>query len=241
MKIFPAIDLKDGKAVRLTQGDYSKVEVFFKNPLEVLDYFNSNNSENLHIVDLDGAKDGSTQNYETIKSIVENSNFFVQVGGGIRDEERIRKYLDLGANRVILGTIAVQNEAFLIDMITKYSDKIAVGVDAKNQKVAISGWEEVVELDSLDFCKRLSDIGVKTIIYTDISKDGMMTGTNLEVYKKLKEFVKSDIIASGGIAYKEEIIELAKENTYGAIVGKAIYSNLLNLKEIIELAKTKEA
>lgn len=241
MKIFPAIDLKDGKAVRLTQGDYSKVEVFFENPLEVLDYFNSNNSENLHIVDLDGAKDGSTQNYETIKSIVENSNFFIQVGGGIRDEERIKKYLDLGVNRVILGTIAVQNEAFLIDMITKYGDKIAVGVDAKNQKVAISGWEEVVELDSLDFCKRLSDIGVKTIIYTDISKDGMMTGTNLEVYKKLKEFVKSDIIASGGITYKEEIIELAKENTYGAIVGKAIYSNLLNLKEIIELAKPKEA
>ena len=140
-----------------------------------------------------------------------------------------------------MGTIAVQNEAFLIDMIAKYGDKIAVGVDAKNQKVAISGWEEVVELDSLDFCKRLSDIGVKTIIYTDISKDGMMTGTNLEVYKKLKEFVKSDIITTERITYKEEIVELAKENTYGAIVGKAIYSNLLNLKEIIELAKPKEA
>ena len=237
MKIFPAIDLKDGKAVRLTQGDYSKVEVFFENPLEVLDYFNSNNSENLHIVDLDGAKDGSTQNYETIKSIVENSNFFVQVGGGIRDEERIIKYLDLGVNRVILGTVAIENEDFLIDMVNKYGDKIAVGVDAKNQKVAINGWEKIVEIDSIEFCKRLSDIGVKTIIYTDISKDGMLTGTNLEIYKELKKLVQSDIIASGGITFKEEILELAKEKIYGAIVGKAIYSNKLNLKEIIELAK----
>lgn len=237
MKIFPAIDLKDGKAVRLTQGDYNKVEVFFDNPLDVLNFFNMNNSNNLHIVDLDGAKDGSIKNYKTIRNIVQNSNFFVQVGGGIRDEERIIKYLDLGVNRVILGTVAIENEAFLIDMVNKYGDKIAVGVDAKNQKVAINGWEKIVEIDSIEFCKRLSDIGVKTIIYTDISKDGMLTGTNLEIYKELKKLVHSDIIASGGITFKEEILELAKEKIYGAIVGKAIYSNRLNLKEIIELAK----
>ena len=237
MKIFPAIDLKDGKAVRLTQGDYNKVEVFFDNPFDVLNFFNMNNSNNLHIVDLDGAKDGSIKNYKTIKNIVQNSNFFVQVGGGIRDEERIIKYLDLGVNRVILGTVAIENEAFLIDMVNKYGDKITVGVDAKNQKVAINGWKKIVEIDSIEFCKRLSDIGVKTIIYTDISKDGMLTGTNLEIYKELKKLVHSDIIASGGITFKEEILELAKEKIYGAIVGKAIYSNRLNLKEIIELAK----
>ncbi len=140
-------------------------------------------------------------------------------------------------NRVILGTVAIENEAFLIDMVNKYGDKIAVGVDAKNQKVAINGWEKIVEIDSIEFCKRLSDIGVKTIIYTDISKDGMLTGTNLEIYKELKKLVHSDITASGGITFKEEILELAKEKIYGAIVGKAIYSNRLNLKEIIELAK----
>ena len=171
IEIFPAIDLHNGQAVRLTQGDYNQVEVFFKNPVEVLDFFNKNNSKNLHIVDLDGAKDGNTKNYEVIKELVEKSDFFVQVGGGIRDEERIKKYIDLGVDRIILGTIAVENEKFLMDMVKKYGDKIAVSVDAKDEKVAVKGWTETVELNSLDFCKKLSDTGVKKIIYTDISKD----------------------------------------------------------------------
>ena len=209
IEIFPAIDLHNGQAVRLKQGDYNQVEVFFKNPVEVLDFFNKNNSKNLHIVDLDGAKDGNTKNYEVIKELVEKSDFFVQVGGGIRDEERIKKY----------------------------GNKIAVSVDAKNEKVAVKGWTETVELNSVEFCKKLSDIGVKTIIYTDISKDGMLNGTNLEIYKKLSKIVKSDIIASGGITFLDEIKELNKNGVYGAIVGKAIYSGNLDLKKVFEVSK----
>ena len=237
IEIFPAIELHNGQAVRLTQGDYNQVEVFFKNPVEVLDFFNRNNSKNLHIVDLDGAKDGNTKNYEVIKELVEKSDFFVQVGGGIRDEERIKKYIDLGVDRVILGTIAVENEEFLIDMVKKYGDKIAVSVDAKDEKVAVKGWTETVELNSLDFCKKLSDIGVKTIIYTDISKDGMLSGTNLNVYLRLSKLVESDIIASGGITFLDEIRELNENNIYGAIVGKAVYSGKLDLKEVLEVSK----
>ena len=237
IEIFQAIDLHNGQAVRLTQGDYNQVEVFFKNPVEVLDFFNRNNSKNLHIVDLDGAKDGNTKNYEVIKELVEKSDFFVQVGGGIRDEERIKKYIDLGVDKVILGTVAVENEEFLVEMVKKYGDKIAVSVDAKDEKVAVKGWTETVELNSLDFCKKLSDIGVKTIIYTDISKDGMLSGTNLDIYLRLSKLVKSDIIASGGITFLDEIRELNKNNIYGAIVGKAVYSGKLDLKEVLEVSK----
>ena len=237
IEIFPAIDLHNGQAVRLRQGDYNQVEVFFKNPVEVLDFFNKNNSKNLHIVDLDGAKDGNTKNYEVIKELVEKSDFFVQVGGGIRDEERIKKYIELGVNRVILGTVAIENEEFLKEMVKKYGDKIAVSVDAKDEKVAVKGWTETVELNSIEFCKKLSDIGVKTIIYTDISKDGMLNGTNLEIYRKLSKVVNSDIIASGGITFLDEIKELNKNHIYGAIVGKAIYSGNLDLKEVLEISK----
>ena len=238
IEIFPAIDLHNGQAVRLRQGDYNQVEVFFKNPVEVLDFFNKNNSKNLHIVDLDGAKDGNTKNYEVIKELVEKSDFFVQVGGGIRDEERIKKYIELGVNRVILGTIAVENEEFLKEMVKKYGDKIAVSVDAKDEKVAVKGWTETVELNSIEFCKKLSeDIGVQTIIYTDILKDGMLSGTNLEIYKKLSKVVNSGIIASGGITFLDEIKELNKNHIYGAIVGKAIYSGNLDLKEVLNVSK----
>ena len=226
IEIFPAIDLHNGQAVRLRQGDYNQVEVFFKNPVEVLDFFNKNNSKNLHIVDLDGAKDGNTKNYEVIKELVEKSDFFVQVGGGIRDEERIKKYIELGVN-----------EEFLKEMVKKYDNKIAVSVDAKDEKVAVKGWTETIELNSVEFCKKLSDIGVQTIIYTDISKDGMLSGTNLEIYKKLSKVVNSDIIASGGITFLDEIKELNKNHIYGAIVGKAIYSGNLDLKEVLNISK----
>lgn len=237
MKIFPAIDLKNGEAVRLTQGDYEKVKVYFKNPEEVLKYFHSNKSENLHIVDLDGASSGKAENFMTIKKLVKESDFFIQVGGGIRDEERIKKYLDIGVNRVILGTAAIEDSDFLYEMVLKYKDRIAVSVDARNQKVAVNGWKELKAVDSLEFCKTLSDIGVGDIIYTDISKDGEMKGTNIDIYKKLSTLVKSKITASGGITYKSEITELKKLNIYGAIVGKAVYENILNLKEIIKLAE----
>ena len=237
IEIFPAIDLHNGQAVRLKQGSYNDVEVFFKNPIEVLEFFNKNNLKNLHIVDLDGAKDGFTKNYEVIKKLVEKKDFFVQVGGGIRDEERIKKYIELGVDRVILGTIAVENEEFLKNMLEKYGDKIAVSVDAKNQKVAVKGWTETMEIDSLEFCQKLSDLGVKTIIYTDISKDGMLAGTNIDIYLKLSKLVKSNIIASGGITFLDEIKELNKNNIYGAIVGKAIYSGKLELKDVLSVSE----
>lgn len=237
MEIFPAIDLKNGEAVRLTQGDYNNVKVYFKNPVEVLEYFTKNNSKNLHIVDLDGASSGKIENFKTIEKLVKNSSFFIQVGGGIRDEERIKKYLDLGVSRIILGTAAIENPEFLENMINKYRDKIAVSIDAKNQKVAVNGWKEVKNIDSLEFCKKLSDSGLKTIIYTDISKDGKLEGTNLEVYQKLKEIVKSDIIASGGITYEEEILKLKEIGIYGSIVGKALYEGKLDLKKVMEMSK----
>ena len=237
IEIFPAIDLHNGQAVRLKQGSYNDVEVFFKNPIEVLEFFNKNNLKNLHIVDLDGAKDGFTKNYEVIKKLVEKKDFFVQVGGGIRDEERIKKYIELGVDRVILGTIAVENEEFLKNMLEKYGDKIAVSVDAKNQKVAVKGWIETMEIDSLEFCQKLSDLGVKTIIYTDISKDGMLAGTNIDIYLKLSKLVKSNIIASGGITFLDEIKELNKNNIYGAVVGKAIYSGKLELKDVLSVSE----
>ena len=237
MVIFPAIDLKNGEAVRLTQGDYNQVKVYFKNPAEVLEFFKKNNSKYLHIVDLDGASSGKTENFETIKMLVENSELFIQVGGGIRNEERIKKYLELGVNRVILGTAAIENPEFLVEMVHKYKDKIAVSVDAHEQKVAVNGWKEVKSIDSFEFCKTLSDIGVDNIIYTDISKDGKMSGTNIEIYRRLSEVITSKITASGGITYKEEITELKSLNIYGAIVGKAIYENTLNLEEIIKTAE----
>ena len=232
IEIFPAIDLHNGQAVRLTQGDYNQVEVFFKNPVEVLDFFNKNDSKNLHIVDLDGAKDGNTKNYEVIKELVEKSDFFVQVGGGIRDEERIKKYIDLGVDRVILGTIAVENEEFLIDMVKKYGDKIAVSVDAKDEKVAVKGWTETVELNSLDFCKKLSDIGVKTIIYTDISKDGMLQGPSTALYQEILENSTIELIASGGISNIEDVQKIKKIGCAGTIIGKAIYEGRISLKDL---------
>lgn len=238
MKIFPAIDLKSGEAVRLTQGNYNEVKVYFKNPMEVLEYFSSNNINNLHIVDLDGASSGKIENFNTIESLVRNSNLFIQVGGGIREEERIKRYLDLGISRVILGTAVIENFDFLEKMINKYKNKIAVSIDAKNQKIAVNGWKEVKNIDSLEFCKKLSDAGVETIIYTDISKDGKLEGTNLDIYEKLSKIVKSDIIASGGITYEEEISTLKDLGIYGLIVGKALYEGRLDLKRVLNISKT---
>ncbi|MEG0156129.1 MAG: 1-(5-phosphoribosyl)-5-[(5-phosphoribosylamino)methylideneamino]imidazole-4-carboxamide isomerase [Anaerovoracaceae bacterium] len=235
MKIFPAIDLRNGKAVRLFQGDYDQETIYSDSPVSVAEGFKEAGASCLHLVDLDGAKDGTLVNFDSIKEIVSRVNLFVEVGGGIRDEERIRQYLDLGVSRVILGTIAIQDPEFLAAMVKKYGDKIAVGVDAKEGKVAINGWKEVTDMDSLEFCKHLAQIGVKTVIYTDISKDGGLTGTNLEVYAQLKEIEGLDIVASGGISFEEEIPKLA-EMVSAAILGKAIYSGKLSLKKCIELS-----
>jgi phosphoribosylformimino-5-aminoimidazole carboxamide ribotide isomerase len=237
MEIFPAIDLKEGQAVRLFQGDYDQMTVYSSSPLEVARGFKEKGATNLHIVDLDGAKDGKLVNFETIKAIVKDINIFVQVGGGIRDEERVLQYLELGVGRVILGTIATQDFNFVVKMVEKYGDKIAVGVDVKDGFVAINGWKEMTDIQGMEFCRRLRDIGLKTVIYTDISKDGGMQGTNLEAYEKLAEIEGLDIVASGGISFEHELVTLKTNGTYAAILGKAIYTGAIDLEKAIKLAK----
>ena len=236
MNIYPAIDLRDGKVVRLYQGDYDQMTVYQEDPVDVARSFKAAGADYLHLVDLDGAKDGELVNFDTIKAIVEDVDMFVEVGGGIRDEERIKQYLDLGVGRVILGTIAVKDREILEKMVSVYGERIAVGVDARDDRVAINGWKEITDIDSFEFCEYLRDIGVKAVIYTDISRDGGLQGTNMEVYRKLQEIQGLEITASGGISFIEEIAEL-KNVTAAAILGKALYSGLIDLAQAVEMAK----
>lgn len=235
MKIFPAIDLRDGKAVRLFQGDYDQMTVYGEDPVAIAGSFKKKGASCLHLVDLDGAKDGKLVNFDTIKAIVEKVDMFVEVGGGIRDEERIRQYLELGVGRVILGTVAVKEPEFLKSMVQKYGEKIAVGVDARDGFVAVNGWKEITDKDSFEFCRYLRDIGVKTVIYTDISRDGSLQGTNMEAYKRLREIEGLEITASGGISFEEEITAL-RSIADAAVLGKAIYSGMLDLQSAVQLA-----
>lgn len=236
MNIYPAIDLRDGKVVRLYQGDYDQMTVYQEDPVDVARSFKAAGADYLHLVDLDGAKDGELVNFDTIKAIVEDVDMFVEVGGGIRDEERIKQYLDLGVGRVILGTIAVKDREFLEKMVSVYGERIAVGVDARDGRVAINGWKEITDIDSFEFCEYLRDIDVKAVIYTDISRDGGLQGTNMEVYRKLQEIQGLEITASGGISFIEEIAEL-KNVTAAAILGKVLYSGLIDLAQAVEMAK----
>ena len=236
MKIFPAIDLRNGKAVRLYQGDYYQMTVNSDSPVDVAKSFKAKGASCLHLVDLDGAKDGRLVNFETIKEIVEEVDMYVEVGGGIRDEERIKQYLELGVGRVILGTIAVKDPGFLEAMVTKYGEKIAVGVDARDGFVAINGWKEITDRESFEFCRYLRDIGVRSIIYTDISRDGGLEGTNMEAYRKLQEIEGLEVTASGGISFEEEITAL-RDVAAAAILGKAIYSGKLDLERAVKLAE----
>ena len=237
MELFPAIDLIGGCAVRLVKGDYTQKTVYSDNPAEVAKSFAAAGAKYLPVVDLEGAKVGGTPNLETIQNIVENGGLLVEVGGGIRSEEVIQKYLDAGVIRVILGTAAVQNPAFLEDMVQKYGEKIAVGVDIKDGMVAIKGWTEVSAESCFDFCEKLQKIGVKTIICTDISKDGLLSGTNLELYKELSEKFSVDIVASGGVTTLDDVKKLADMGMYGAILGKALYTGNIDLKAAVELTK----
>ena len=235
MKIFPAIDLRDGQAVRLFQGDYDQMTVYSHDPADVALGFFEAGARNLHMVDLDGAKDGTLANFDVVANVVSRTDMFVEIGGGIRDEERIKKYIDAGVGRVILGTVAAEKPEFAAEMAAKYGEKIAVGVDARDGRVAVKGWLEVTDIDSVEFCRKMRDTGVKTIIYTDISKDGAMQGTNMDIYRRLNEIEGLDIMASGGISSIEEVKELAGF-TYGAILGKALYDGVIDLKECIALA-----
>lgn len=241
MEIFPATDICGKKVVRLVKGDYSRMTVYSDSPALMAREFMAAGARNLHVVDLDGARDGSPVNLEIIREAAAIKGLFVEVGGGIRDEARIEGYLELGVKRVILGTAAVKNYPFVERAVKKYGDAIAVGVDAKNGFAAVNGWLETTTVSSVEFCKRLRDTGVKTVIYTDISKDGMLSGTNLEVYGRLSEIKGLDIVASGGITFEDEIVALRKMNIYGAIVGKAVYEKKLDLARVISLADGGEA
>ena len=234
MQIFPAIDLSGGQVVRLYQGDYDKMTVYGADPCAVAREFIAAGAKYLHVVDLDGAKDGTLANFESIAAIAKQGGLYIEVGGGIRTEERIRQYLELGVGRCILGTIAVKDFDFTARMAQKYGDAIAVGVDARDGYVAINGWKELSAETGIAFCKRLCSVGVKTVIYTDISRDGAEKGTNLELYRELAKIEGLNITASGGVSSMEELKELQTIGTHAAILGKALYTGRLDLKTVVE-------
>ncbi len=237
MNIFPAIDLVDGKAVRLFKGDYEQMTVYSNNPLEVAKDFEKKGAKHIHIVDLEGAKDGTTPNIETVRSIVENTSLFTEIGGGIRNMETARKYISIGVDRIILGTAAVNDEVFLKEAVKEFGDKVAVGVDIKDGFVAIKGWTEKSEFSAFDFCEKMQQLGVITLICTDISKDGAMQGTNHQLYCELSKRFDINITASGGVSSINDVKKLANLGIYGAIIGKAYYTGAIDLKEAVEVAK----
>lgn len=237
MNIYPAIDLYEGAAVRLFKGDYNQMTVYDKDPLHTARYFESQGSSFLHLVDLEGAKNGITSNLSVIKRIVENVNLFTQLGGGIRDMQTIEKYLSIGVNRTIIGTAAITDKKFLKEAIKNYKEQIAVGVDIKNDKVAINGWTELSNCSCHEFFQEMQDMGVKTIICTDISKDGAMKGTNLELYHRLSQDYSIQLIASGGISTMEDIKSLSQMKLHGAILGKALYTGAIDLSAAIKTSK----
>ena len=237
MKIFPAIDLFEGKAVRLLKGNYNDLTVYSENPIEIAKDFESQGATELHTVDLEGARDGGTPNIEIIKSFVENTSLNVEVGGGIRSMDTVKAYLDAGVSRVILGTAAVTDDAFLKEAVSLYGEKIAVGADIKDGKVAIKGWVEKSEYGTFEFFEKLEKIGVSTVICTDISKDGAMQGTNRKLYKELSGKFSVNIIASGGVSSLDDIKALSEMNLYGAIIGKAYYTGAVKFNEALEVTK----
>ena len=233
MLIFPAIDLYDKKAVRLFKGDYNQMTVYSENPLEVAKGFKAAGAKYIHMVDLEGAKDGTTPNFDIVASVAKESGLKVEIGGGIRNEETVKKYIDAGVMRVILGTAALNDREFLESVCKKYGDKIAVGADLKDGQVAVKGWLETSDVSGMDFLSEMESLGVKTVICTDISRDGAMRGTNRELYKELSEKFSMDIVASGGVSTIDDIKALREMNLYGAIVGKAIYTGDIDISEAI--------
>lgn len=237
MIIFPAIDLYEGKAVRLLKGDYRQMTVYSTNPEEIGKTFASEGATHVHLVDLEGARDGTTPNLDTILRIREESGLFCEVGGGIRNMETIRTCLEHGVDRVILGTAAVRNPEFLKEALTEYRDKIAVGADVRDGFVSIKGWTENSGIPLMVFCEQISELGAQNLICTDISRDGAMKGTNREMYRQLSERLKIHITASGGVSSLEDVRALRKMNLYGAIIGKAWYTGTISLREAIREAK----
>lgn len=237
MNIFPAIDLYNEKAVRLLYGDYEKMTVYSDDPLSVARDFEAFGARFVHVVDLEGAREGTTPNLSVVSAIAENTSLFVEIGGGIRNMETVKRYLDAGVSRVILGTAAVNDQAFLKEAVLQYGDKIAVGADVKDGYIAIKGWLESSSYSLEEFMKKMQDIGVCTVICTDISKDGAMRGANLALYSDLSKKYKLDIVASGGVSSIDDVRALAEMKLYGAIIGKAYYTGAIDLREAIEVAK----
>ena len=236
MLIFPAIDLYEGKAVRLLKGDYANMTVYSDHPLEIARDFVAAGAKYIHMVDLEGARDGATPNLSAVAEVCKRTDFFVEIGGGIRNMETVERYFSVGADRVILGTAAVTDEAFLKAAVKAYGERIAVGVDIQDGKVAIRGWTESSGLDAFAFCEKMQALGVRTLICTDISKDGAMMGTNRELYRELAARFSLQIVASGGVSSLEDVKALADLDLYGAIIGKAYYTGAIDLRRAIEVA-----
>lgn len=237
MNIFPAIDLYEKKAVRLYKGRYDEMTVYSTDPVAVARDFEKCGAKFIHVVDLEGARDGTTPNIEVVKSIVDSTNLFVEIGGGIRTLEVARKYFEVGVDRIILGTAALINPEFLKCAVAQFGEKVAVGVDIKDGKVAIKGWVEKSDVDAFDFCETLEKQGVKTVICTDISRDGAMRGAAHELYRELSEKFSMNFVASGGVSTLDDVKKLAELGIYGAIIGKAYYTGAIDLKEAVEVAK----
>jgi len=235
--IFPAMDIKDGKCVRLYKGDFNTSQIVGENPVDTAAKFVQEGAEYIHMVDLDGALNGETTNIKVIKQVLKEINIPLELGGGIRDMNSVETLFDIGVTRLILGTAALKNPGFLREAIKRYGDSIAVGIDAKDGFVALDGWINISKVDYIDFAKIMEDIGVKTIIFTDVSRDGTLTGPNLKQTLKLKKAVKCDVIAAGGVKDLEDIKLLKKENFYGVIIGKAIYSESIKLSTAIDIGK----
>ena len=239
MIIFPAIDIKDGRCVRLTQGKFDQVSIYNDNPAEVARLWESMGAQYIHLVDLDGAKDGSPASRDMVKSVIDAVDIPVQVGGGIRSLERADQLIELGARRIILGTAAVNDRELTQAVAERYPGRTAVSVDAVNGMAAVNGWAKVSDTDVLDICAFMQEIGINTLIYTDILMDGMLKGPNFGEYERLMRETSLDIIASGGVTTKEDITRLAKMGIYGAIVGKALYDEKIDLKEAIRCSRNE--
>ena len=236
MKLFPAIDLYEGKAVRLYKGRYEEMTVYSEDPPSIGEDFAACGARFIHIVDLEGAKSGETPNFETVCEIKRRSGCFCEIGGGIRSMEVVRRYMEAGIDRVILGTAAVTDRAFLEEAVAAYGERIAVGVDIRDGFVSIKGWREDSGLEAFAFCRDMQELGVKTLIVTDISKDGAMQGTNMPLYQALTEQFDLDITASGGVSAMEDVVRLKEMGLYGAIIGKAYYTGAIDLKEAVAAA-----
>lgn len=237
MILFPAIDIVGGKAVRLYKGDYDQMTVYSDNPAEIALDFKNCGATHIHIVDLEGARDGGTPNLETVLEIKKQARLFCEIGGGIRSMEVVDRYLDAGIDRVILGTAAINDEAFLKKAVEKYGDKIAVGADIKDGFIAVKGWLERSQVTADEFFEKMQNLGVKTIICTDISKDGAMQGTNLALYRTLSRRYNVDITASGGVSSMNDVMALKDMDMYGAIIGKAYYTGAIDLREAVQAVK----